>query len=376
MSFLAIPLITLSLALGLNAGRSGASALPQPIWQVDLHSFGYDGYKPNREFRTGPTLHPLCFPSNGVLIVSFLKHDATTALMAPDRNNGNLPLKLHAIFLSAEAGTVQATKTWPTPHPHVDVIPARNGQFAVLLPGKLTLYSPDIEPLKELSIPLPPPPLDPPYDMASPQGESAVLGFSGKDSHIDWINTDNLRILGSWKEPMTTCSVSDRQLAICQEEGFVSEVILRDVTGAERLLCRDRDNCGLAQFVNDNLLCLVRTHSLRLMTTSRQMLFSQDFPEDDYIATPMAISSNGQRFAEGVWAPRGGNFDTNFRTLSKRVMVFNVPTRQWIYILSAKEQKLKAPMSVALSPDGTLMAILDPSAIVRVYRLPDAPSPP
>lgn len=387
MFFLAISLTTLSRAHGRNGlPASGAGPADQSVWRVDLHSYGYDGYKPSREFRTAGTLHPLCFLTDGTLVASFLRHDSAPALVPRDGKNEH-PLKLHSIFLSPQVGRVRATRAWATPHPYVDVFAAHDGQFVVLLPGKLTLYSPDLEPTRELSIPVPAPPASLAGVDSSPQGGSVLLTEIGINSTSYWIGTDGLRVLRSWRDSLGVSSASDRHVAFRREyltqNGFVGEVRLRDPSGTERLVCRGSlgADCGPAQFVSDDILAVVQPHDFRLIRIDGEKLFAEHLREEDWLGQRrVAVSADGTRVALTAWAHKGGNafFDIGWRAVLKRVMVFDVRSRSWAATLEGSKWKLgyEDLLGIALSPDGSLLALMDATGIVRVYRLPMTASDP
>jgi len=52
----------------------------------------------------------------------------------------------------------------------------------------------------------------------------------------------------------------------------------------------------------------------------------------------------------------------------KRILIYDLPNRQVVYTLDAKGQKIKDVSGVALSPDGSLLAILT-DGVVQVYRV-------
>jgi hypothetical protein len=65
-------------------------------------------------------------------------------------------------------------------------------------------------------------------------------------------------------------------------------------------------------------------------------------------------------------------FDTGFREVLKRIEVYDIPSRRMIYSFDARKQKVKDVSGVALSPDGSLLAVLT-DGVVLVYRIPSSP---
>ncbi|HEV2177250.1 MAG TPA: hypothetical protein VGW33_08625 [Terriglobia bacterium] len=74
---------------------------------------------------------------------------------------------------------------------------------------------------------------------------------------------------------------------------------------------------------------------------------------------------------------KGGSeiLDIDYHSVLKRIMVYDIPTREWIYTLAAKRQKIGSISGLALSPDGSQMAILT-DGVVETYRLPERASGP
>lgn len=125
------------------------------------------------------------------------------------------------------------------------------------------------------------------------------------------------------------------------------------------------------------MLVLYGPHEINLVDTGGKKLFTQHLADDDWITdwrVPFRPSASGNRFAVAIWAHKGGSdvLDISAHSVLKRIMVFDIATRRWIYTLSAKKQKIKTVSGLALSPDGSLMAILT-NGVVEVYRLPNSP---
>jgi len=57
-------------------------------------------------------------------------------------------------------------------------------------------------------------------------------------------------------------------------------------------------------------------------------------------------------------------------------MVYDVNTRQWDYTIGAKSQSIKDLAGLALSPDGSSLALISDDGKLRLYRLPSIASSP
>jgi hypothetical protein len=59
-----------------------------------------------------------------------------------------------------------------------------------------------------------------------------------------------------------------------------------------------------------------------------------------------------------------------------RILVFDLPSGQWVAALEASQHKIERICDAALSPDGSLLALFRQEGIVEVYPLPASPATP
>jgi hypothetical protein len=83
-------------------------------------------------------------------------------------------------------------------------------------------------------------------------------------------------------------------------------------------------------------------------------------------------SADGRRFAVAVMKIKGANafFDIGGHANLDRIMVFDITSLQWIYRLDARKQKLADISGMALSPDGSLLALITQGGVLEIYRIP------
>jgi len=405
--FLAISLTLSSLGLGSDRPEARtADSIGPPLWRFDLHSVGYTGFAPKKEtwgLHFNPK--PLCFSEDSVLIATFIAREGVTTLTRRDEPSEMLPLKLHGVFLDSSAGSVRATKTWPLTLPRGGIVAGGEGRFLVLTPAMIVLYSPELVPLRDLE--LSPDRQAHLWDfLPSPTGKSILVWYNEctprcdpnpaigdepqkPDTSFQWVDTGSLQPEATWTEGLLPLSVSDGEVVYVKEDyvrshGTTHRVLIRTADGHSQTVCRVRlgfepDNgCDYPQFLSNNLLAFWAPHRLGLAPTTRgETQRLAGFRQDDWLGLPLP-SSDGSRFAVAISAHKGGSalLDISPHSVLKRIMVFDVPSRQWVYTLDAKKQKIRTISGLALSPDGSLMAIMY-GAIVELYRLPEPPpSPP
>jgi hypothetical protein len=132
------------------------------------------------------------------------------------------------------------------------------------------------------------------------------------------------------------------------------------------------DSCGDPEFLSNELLALWSPHEFRVVPkTGGDALLKASFRDDEWLGSRLYPSADGKRFAVTVSAHKGGSalFDVDYHSVLKRIVVYDLPRGQAVYTLDAKQQMIKDVSGVALSPDGTLMAILA-DGVVEAYQLP------
>jgi hypothetical protein len=216
---------------------------------------------------------------------------------------------------------------------------------------------------------------------SSPTGKSIVVNYHYPETFLQWIDTDSLQAGPIARAGFPGGSVSDDAIVWSREtydkpKGFVSEVIIQPRRAPEQILCSafstQGQSCGLPVFLSNQLLILYGSHGFRVVPkTSGDSLLEVSFRDDEWLGGRFYMSADGNRLAATVWAHKGGSalFDISYHNVLKRIVVYDIPTRQPLYTLDAKKQNVKNVSGVALSPDGSLMAILV-DGVVEVYKLP------
>jgi hypothetical protein len=373
-----------SLGLGHKPdGQATSGAAASPVWRVDLRSVGFTGFAPKGE-QWGLHLrpNPLCFADNNSLIATFVTREEVTTLARRDQPGETLPIRLHAVFLDTNAGRVRTTKEWSITRPRGGIVPGADGRFAVLTPATVALYSPSLELLKT-------------FMLSSEQqshlwnihvsssGKSILVEYHYPEATYQWLDSDSLQPQSAlWSESLPVLSISDdREIASFRDtyvkaKGInVFEAFIQPSNGVERTVCRTlagpAGNCGEPEFVSNEAVALWEPHSFSVVPkTGGGALLNAEFRDDEWLGRPLYSSADGKRFAVTVWAHKGGSafFDTDYRSALKRIVVYDLPSRQVVYTLDAKQQKIRAASGVALSPDGSVMAVLT-NGVVEFYDL-------
>jgi hypothetical protein len=288
----------------------------------------------------------------------------------------------------------------------------KGGKFIVLTPDRLILYSADLQALRQLDVSLSRlAPLDEwtaflspgraallleyypekpdlkwvdhwPATEAGSLAQSEWLKEQCQSGHL-WIDTENLAVLRKWewqgKSDQWTESISDEHMATS-----LPLRISRPGGPWQAVVCPGflRRGCGSpAQFVSNSsmLVGLYRPERKALVTTDGEVLFmrvllpNQIYGRggccDQYPARP---SADGRRFAIPISDIKGyvPALDIGGKAVLNRIEVYDLPSRQWIQPVNAKQRRIKNISGLALSPDGTLLGLITSDGVLEVYRLP------
>ncbi len=223
---------------------------------------------------------------------------------------------------------------------------------------------------------------------------------------FEWINLETLQVAQSWtaKNWMSPYSmaISDggivRYGIVTDGEKFVAK-IGELPNGPWRQMDSPMDSYQelLGQFINNKTILNMRFVGgvdkntkvwMGVVSTTGELLYQETFAkgeisfdgsfvQDEAGQKGVVFSSGGQRFALALAKIKGANttLDIGGHLSLDRIMVYDVPNRRWIYTLDAKAQRIKSVSGMALSPDGSLLALINQDGILEVYRVPETPNP-
>jgi hypothetical protein len=369
---------------------------------LDVRALGYAPWSPREGSVEGYTgIGQICLPSDDQLVVTFVSQALPQTLPRRGQPEASSNLRLRALFIDARTGQLQAKHEWPTFSDKSRLTPATHGKFVVITPDKLTLYSPEIQPLKELD-------LDVGQDAtagswgasSSPRGEYLLIGYGPRSNEhnprgflgavrkLELIDTEALRVVRTWTDhgfgdihPFH--AFDDGEIIAINGTGgatvigppggpwrsFRASWPARCAPSLQKTLITDEAIFGGTMLSIDRWC-----YSLTL--TTGEILFAQEF-DDKEIVRWHAASAGGRRFAIAVDKGRGGSWglDIPAHYSLNRITVYDIPSRQWIFALSMKKQGIKSISGLALSPGGSLLAFINQDGILELYRIPEGSGP-
>jgi hypothetical protein len=319
----------------------------------------------------------LVFTQQGVLAAYFVVNEGNTNLSARNRPSPADPYHLRAVFLGAESGKTEKVVDWPTrPNSFSSLFAARSGRFIVFAGDALSLYSPDISLLARYV---------PPWlgkavfgtfiVRPSPAGDTLLLSYcEGRQGRCvvkaQLLDASTFSSLGSL--------VADRPdlftFAWGEEAAWVKEnyVYLWEPGIKPRILAHGTWLLGPPiAFLNADTLAVrsgLGGHDSELVILSTRGSILRRLRLGPEVADFVIPSQGGKFFALDSHIP--GWFDSP-QPRRVTIRVFRVDGQGPLLRLDVPERRF--PSAVALSPDGSLLA-LTVGTVVRVYRVPIPPA--
>ena len=374
-------------------GRELAPEAQAPLWRLDVKALGYVLQRVRNE-RESPEAYGsrLCFPAPDQVIVTFVTGGASGSsapqppgLAHRGEPDAGLPYRLHALFIDTATGTVRARREWPTASRWAWITEAPARKFVVITPERLTLYSPALEPLEHLDLRVTQEAIKDAWRVVpSPAGRYLVVDYWRAEDEQrtgrgvlrrEWIDTDTFRILREWT--LTGMAIADKMRVSDGGTALVGDDIGKPDGPLHRLCLPSKSQpyCGLLNLISDDTVLswgLVPKHQwMDLISTNGDVLAHQDFLPGE-IYNRLATSADGRRLAFALEKGKGGieALDIAAHYSLSRIIVYDVAARRPVYSLRGKEHHLKAISGLALSPDGSELALVNQDGILEEYRLP------
>jgi len=374
--------------LPLKFSVSATTNTPQPVWEIDLTKYGYQGRPPvhlgneNTASMSWTYKQGVFFTEPNVLVAFFVVHDEPSNT-APEQHKASPSdsFRLEVVSLNSDKGELFKKLDLPLPsitQPFL-VFPATNGRFIVGIGNALTLYSPDFKIIAQHTVP------GVIAGIASPSGETVLLEDTQKVGS-EWIEqcelleTGGLTVLKSWKSAPQMNQILWGDEIGSMRYGSIS--IRTADTVAKPLVSADEFLCDYWSFINKDTIAMCQQGpkpKLSVVSTDGKILHQFDLGLEQ-MDGPTVASRNGKRFAVPTmhWG-WGGNKDPE-KLIAR---VFGLDADKPILTLHVTPHYSSSPNfqtpegdtrfgwgGLALSPEGELLAIKS-GPIVQLYQLPE-----
>jgi hypothetical protein len=369
--------------------RAGSDESRQPVWEIDLSKFGYQGRPPvalDRAEHWGFWTYQqgVVFTQPNIIAAFFVIRDSSADdTSAPTKAAPSDRYRLVTVFLTADRGELIKKLSWPLPRsyqsvPPVFFFPATKGRFVVGIANTLTLYSPDYEVIAHYQVHTE---LNP---IASPAGDTILLQdarpIEGKwVSQMDLLDADQLSVRESWKGlPQMYQKLWSEDLAWISQRSLYFKA---GATPPKQLIESKREFCGYWGFVNKDALAVVECgggEKLVLVSTEGKIVQEFDLGLEQLDGAPVS-SRDGRRFAVPSYEWGSGR-NLNPQKLTARV--FDLGEERPLLTLDVPPHygtgdNFHTPHGdtrfgwggLALSPDGERFVVKS-GPIVGLYQVP------
>lgn len=351
------------------------------LWRADLRKAGYNLNLPWKEaflnlYLPTPMYDSISFSGDEILLA--------TAVHRMGSDAG--PRRVQAVLLDAHTGKVLANEEWVRRFNEVGVFAAADGKFLLRGRHQFSLYSSSLEELG--SFPLPPTrrPVWENWSLSVLPNRKYIVveHYVGLHLEVQWLDPNTLQVQRTWRSDeglfglasknIHGLSVSENQVAATRRSDLLDhcEVFLTRGTELWGKIFGAQKKCHAgAQFVNEKTLFLPMEDEVLLLDTDGQVVTREPLRKKEF-ALYARTSANGRRVAIPINTFKGGSalLDISPRRVLKRVMIYDLAERRWVFTLDGERIDLKNLSGFALSPDGLRLALLRDGA-VEVYRLPN-----
>jgi hypothetical protein len=346
-----------------------------PKWRTDLRSaiesvpLG-EVFGRVREYKALPRTS-LWFTNNNTIVTTLVTREDKPGLSSRDGSDSTLSLRLRPVLLSAATGKVIAIPDWPINSRDAGIVVAHDGRFIVQAGGELTLYAPDLRPLKTLKLP---PPAEGDW-IAHPSftGKNVLFLPSGhRTGSWLWLETDTLQILHSWEDTQTgDVAIADDRIAMVTctwVHNCHPEVEVRGISTDWTTIAPGYPQSS-PQFISDDMV-FVSGNPMRLIRTDGKVVFVEDKLTEGCWWGRAFPSADAERFVVPSCAVKGAvaTLDIGGRTVLKKIFLYD-SSHQKSYTVELQGPTIKNLTLFAVSPDGLQLAILNDNS-VEVIQLP------
>lgn len=319
----------------------------------------------------------LWFLDNNTIVVTFITREGEPKLSTRESSDTSVALRLRAVLFDAENGHVANSVAWPTETRFASIVAVHDGKFVVQTGAMLTLYSPKFDVLKTLRLP----PLQGLGWVAipSPTGRSILLTPAGIPTSVVpwlWVDTDELQVTRSWQGNMSGyVGISDNRIAMTACVWVHDCEPMVEVRGLttdwKPVASASRHNMPHPQFVdNDTVFLLGRP--TELVRADGEIVFTDDAPLEGCWWGAVVVSAT-QRVVTPSCKLKGAirSLDFGGHDVLQQLILYDVPFRGPSYVLDLKGPTMKDLTTLAISPDGARLAILNiQTLILELIELP------
>jgi len=303
------------------------------------------------------------------------------------------PFRLDAVLIDAATGKILGTPAWPSNSRFAGIVAANDRGFVTETGVELTLLSPDLAPIKRLTLPpLPPNPYrGERYWNPRPSWSGRRVLLLGQVFWIKgpwlWLDAEGLQVLESWQDIRTgDVTLSDDRLVMDtggRHFGDPPSRLVMSVPGGKWSPIPSTLHASAPQFVGPDLLYFQSYSTIDFPAQGGVFLMRTDSGEVSRLQPPRrgwgfgraAASRTGKRFVILIEETKGRHpaLDIGGHGVLRALLVFDPPFTTPTCTLEVRGSRIRNPEFPALSPDGRRLAVFSyPDPVLEVYELPPA----
>jgi hypothetical protein len=346
--------------------------------RVDLRSYGFAAAKPWKKssFRIGGLQREYDE-------VAFGGRERIFASVESSPNSEARHLKiLTSVSLDAATGGILGTGKWDAVYYKLGLLPTPSGKVVVRVGDELRLYTPELELLQTVALPLAHGPGTEYWQVfLTPSGRSLILDHGvDKSLELEWLDPDSLKLRQRWNAPdgmfyqtrSSYAPIDDGVLVTLKDMQTGScEIKYANFEGIWSTSYRVATHCKQPAQAVDNATFFVRDgNEFLLIKTDGTILIRQHIKKGEF-ANVIRPSADGNRLAIAFEVARGGSefFDVNSHEILKRIQVYDVAARNIVFTLDTGSSDMQSVSDFNLSPDGSRLVVLH-GGIVEAHSVP------
>jgi hypothetical protein len=342
-----------------------------PLLEIDMRKYGYKPHGSGADDWLS-----LAFTESNDILVAWTTSDGRYS-RTQIRTTTLVPSHLHALVLDVRTGQKEHAGEWPSRYLQATITPVGKENFLICAGDEIRLLSNDFAIVRDQV-------LSAPTDCRRMRAYPSRLSFSfptrtksGVESKL--IDAESFQQLAEWssREASNVDFTDSLLVGICRPDFNLCKREFNEhwqpihPVGIEKSLKSFRIQGPF--FVNDSTLTIAEGGEITVVTLEGTMLFRVNLPKK-FSFSRIATSTGGKRFAYIETELRGSRALDMYSDFDDHVVVYDLGQMKAIYARKVKGGSPWIPPfehrnRIALSSDGTMLAILD-NGIMNVYQLP------
>lgn len=369
------------LSMQKTESKKSQSNEPVALIRIDVSKFA----DANRELDGCVQCVQIAFVDDNLLALTFMKF-VVPLKSTPDHKSAKGPIPFRTVFLDAKTGQQRAAQDWSGATGSLTFLPTHEGKFLLATSEQIELYSGSLQLLGRRDLPPNGPGSAGSHATVSWSGKRIVVkSYQGKDAtRLELLDADSLQVLHSWVTAENFVNLTATDDAIAVETPH--KIQFFDSVGSwPAAVQADRGPCMFPgpTFISNDLLAFRNCENeISVMGRSGKVLVKSQPFEPNTSFYSITTSENGLLFGILVHKTYCAaswfvcTFDSIAGSTPKRTAIYDASTGRVIFERQTAGDRKRTLGEIALSPNGSLLAILyrvregRSDGIIEIFALP------